>query len=143
MEFILNIVPTAQQRPRHARINGRDITYKSRKQKGNERELEAALLLHRPIIPIEGPVELSFVATFPVPASWPAKRKREAVSSRMWHTSKPDLDNLCKQIKDAMTRLSFWNDDRQVAAYGRIEKRYGERGEWLVVVKKLDEADHD
>lgn len=137
MEFILPITPTAQQRPRHARINGRDITYKSQQQKKNERELESALLPHRPKAPIEGPVELSFVATFPVPASWTAKRKSDAISRRRWHTSKPDTDNLCKQLKDAMTRLGFWNDDRQVAAYGRIEKRYGERGEWLVTVTEL------
>ena len=60
---------------------------------------------------------------------------------KMWHTSKPDTDNLCKQLKDAMTRLGFWADDRQVAAYGRMEKLYGERGEWRVRVRELENVD--
>ncbi len=60
---------------------------------------------------------------------------------KIWHTSKPDTDNLAKQLKDAMTRLGFWGDDRQVAAYGRMEKLYGERGEWRVRVRELENGE--
>lgn len=60
---------------------------------------------------------------------------------KIWHTSKPDTDNLAKQLKDAMTRLGFWGDDRQVAAYGRMEKLYGERGEWRVRVQELESGE--
>lgn len=40
-----------------------------------------------------------------------------------------------------MTRLGFWGDDRQVAAYGRMEKLYGERGEWRVRVRELENGE--
>ena len=45
-----------------------------------------------------------------------------------------------KQIKDAMTRLQFWHDDRQVM---RIvcEKRYGEVGRWEVCVRGTREGE--
>lgn len=141
LSFCIPITPTAQQRPRHARFGSQDVTYKSESQKANERTLEACLLPHRPKTPLSGPLELSFCAFFPVPQSWTKKRREAALRGRMWHTSKPDTDNLCKQLKDAMTRLGFWGDDRQVAAYGRMEKLYGERGEWRVRVRELENGE--
>ena len=135
--FFLPIIPTAQQRPRHARFGGHNVTYKSATQKANERTLEACLLQYRPEKPLCGPLELSFSAIFPVPRSWTKKRREAALRGEMWHTARPDTDNLAKQLKDAMTRLGFWEDDRQVAAYGRCEKKYGERGAWRVSVRTL------
>lgn len=135
--FILPITPTAQQRPRHARIGGHDVTYKSTTQQANERTLEAMLLPHRPKTPLSGPLELSFRATFPIPRSWTKKRREAALRVRIWHTSRPDTDNLAKQLKDAMTRLGFWQDDRQVAVCN-MEKIYGGRGEWRVRVRELE-----
>lgn len=139
--FILPITPTAQQRPRHARVGGgHDVTYKSESQKANERTLEACLLPHRPKTPLSGPLELYFCATFPVPRSWTKKRREAALLGKMWHTSKPDTDNLAKQLKDAMTRMGFWQDDRQVAIC-TAEKCYGGRGEWRVSVSELEDSD--
>lgn len=137
LSFTLPITPTPQQRPRHARFGSQDVTYKSRSQKDNERTLEACLLPYRPKAPLSGPLELCFCAVFPVPVSWPAMRREAARRRGMWHTARPDADNLAKQLKDAMTRLGFWDDDRQVAAC-RMEKRYGGRGEWRVRVRELE-----
>lgn len=141
LSFCLPITPTAQQRPRHARFGAHDVTYKSATQKANERTLEACLLPHRPKTPLSGPLELSFRATFSAPRSRPKKRREAALLGKIWHTSKPDTDNLAKQLKDAMTRLGFWGDDRQVAVYGRMEKLYGERGEWRVRVRELENGE--
>lgn len=139
--FYLHITPTAQQRPRHARVGGHDVTYKSKGQKANECLLEACLFPYVPQKPFIGPVELSFCAIFPVPRSWPKKRREAALRGKIWHTSKPDTDNLAKQLKDAMTRMGFWADDRQVAVYGRVEKFYGKCGEWRVSVRELENTD--
>ena len=46
---------------------------------------------------------------------------------------RPDLDNLCKQLKDACTRLQFWHDDSQVVAL-RCDKIYAETGYWQVAI---------
>lgn len=116
------------------------MTYKSESQKANERTLEAFLLPHRPKTPLSGPLELSFCATFPVPMSWTKKLREEALRGKMWHMARPDADNLAKQLKDAMTRLGFWQDDRQVAAC-HMEKRYGDRGQWRVSVRELESTD--
>jgi len=50
------------------------------------------------------------------------------------------LDNLTKQLKDAMTRLQFWHDDRQVVRLA-CEKRYGETGRWEVCIREMMEGE--
>ena len=51
------------------------------------------------------------------------------------HTVKPDVDNLSKQLLDAMTRLRFWEDDRQVVELV-ARKWYDENPRWVVEVSE-------
>ena len=133
ISFVLNTIPTAQARARHSVVNGHSMTFKSDAQRANEATLDALLAPHAPAAPLNGGIVLEFVAVFPPPKS-ASKKVRTAMLRGEPHTKKPDLDNLAKQIKDAMTRLQFWHDDRQVM---RIvcEKRYGEVGRWEVCVR--------
>lgn len=131
--FRLNCVPTAQERARHTRY-GR--AYKSQNQQANERTLEALLAGHVPLMPITGAIELAFTACFPVPKSVGKGKRAKMLAGEIGHTVKPDLDNLAKQLKDAMTRLRFWHDDRQVTAL-HCAKRYAEKPGWIVRVTGL------
>ena len=65
------------------------------------------------------PVVLDVRFWFPVPKSY--MRKRRPVPEAP-HTSKPDLDNLLKLVKDALNGVA-WSDDAQVVRYRRAEKR--------------------
>lgn len=49
------------------------------------------------------------------------------------HTKKPDLDNLEKQLLDCMTRMRFWEDDRQVYMVAK-KKIYSPSPRWEVTV---------
>ncbi len=118
-------------------FHGFSRTYKSTAQKNNEATLDALLAMHAPDAPMHGAVSLEFTAVFPVPASASKKKQREMLDGHIHHTHKPDLDNLTKQLKDAMTRMQFWQDDRQVVRTV-CEKRYGERGHWLVTVTEIE-----
>lgn len=69
--------------------------------------------------PISGPVALHIVATWPIPPSWPKKRREGA----QWKTSKPDADNVAKAIADACNGI-VWADDSQVVDL-RCVKVYG------------------
>lgn len=60
--------------------------------------------------PLIGPVFLGFVALYPTDRSYPD-----------WKATKPDLDNLIKNVKDAVNKLA-WNDDQQVASYAESGK---------------------
>ena len=131
--FTLPIVPTAQARARHGVVNGHSVTFKSDRQKANEQTLDALLSRYAPAAPMSGAVALEFIAVFPPPRSASKKAREAMLRGTEPHTKKPDLDNLVKQLKDAMTRLQFWCDDRQVVRIS-CEKRYGVVGEWRVAV---------
>ncbi len=138
--FTLRCLPTAQQRPRHMTTpDGFHRTYKSDAQEANERALEALLCPHKPSSPMNGGLELSFRAIYPAPKSCSKKERADMLRGAVCHTVKPDLDNLAKQIKDAMTRLQFWHDDRQVVRL-ICEKRYGEYPAWEVSVRRIGQG---
>lgn len=138
--FTLPIVPTAQARARHGVVNGHSMTFKSDAQRANEQTLDALLSRYAPAAPMSGAVALEFIAVFPPPRSASKKAREAMLRGTEPHTKKPDLDNLAKQLKDAMTRLQFWCDDRQVVRIS-CEKRYGDTGRWEVCIREAMEGE--
>ena len=59
------------------------------------------------------PVSMSIVIRMPVPQSWSKKRQEEACSGALQPLVKPDIDNVCKAILDALNGKA-WRDDTQV-----------------------------
>lgn len=82
---------------------------------------------------MKGPLVLEFVAALPVPKSVSKQARAAMLSGWDYPAKKPDLDNLAKQLKDAMTRMQFWNDDCQIVCL-RADKIYAESGYWQVAV---------
>lgn len=74
--------------------------------------------------PLTGPVLLRVVAIFAIPPSWPKRLQAAAMEGRVWHMSDPDLDQIVKQVKDALKGIAYV-DDNQVAGYLNHAKRYG------------------
>lgn len=72
--------------------------------------------------PWTGPVMLRFTAIFEVPASWPKKLQEAARQGVIYHTAKPDKDNIEKLLVDALNGWAFM-DDAQIQGGG--VKRYG------------------
>ena len=70
------------------------------------------------VLRLEGPVLLEFAALYNHPASWSKKKKAAA----FWKTTKPDLDNIEKLLKDALNGVA-WIDDAQIAGVVKM-KRY-------------------
>lgn len=134
--FTIDCIPTAQARARHTR-SGR--AYKSASQLANERTLEAMLLPFRPAMPFDGALQLRFMAYMPIPLSAGKKRREAMLRGDIGHTTKPDLDNLAKQLMDAMTRLRFWNDDRQIVEL-MASKAYADKPCWRVEVQAAKAA---
>ena len=133
IKFTIPIVPTAQARPKVTVRNGFAHAYKTKDQEANERTIEAWLKDYAPKMPLAGPLVLEFVAALPVPHSVSKKAREAMLCGFSMPTKKPDLDNLAKQLKDAMTRQQFWGDDKQVVCL-RCEKIYAETGYWHVSV---------
>lgn len=113
------------------------VAYKEARQKERENELDDLLEQRAPEKPLEGPLGLEFIAGMPIPASTSKKDREAMLRGEIAHTRKPDLDNLGKQLLDAMTRAKFWHDDRQVVSL-RCSKRYAAAPGWEVAVYSLE-----
>jgi len=67
--------------------------------------------------PKTGPLAVSVVFAMPVPESWSKKKQQQARSNELWHTSRPDADNLLKLVLDAANGV-LWVDDAQLVMVG-------------------------
>jgi Holliday junction resolvase RusA-like endonuclease len=81
---------------------------------------------------LQGALELRMVVTSAIPASWPRKRRQEALEGTLRPTGKPDCDNYLKMV-DALNGV-VWIDDSQLVDVS-VSKRYGEVPGTVIEVK--------
>lgn len=93
--------------------------------------IAAAAAQHKPAEPIAGPVRLRLCFYLARPKGHCVANKPERglrPNAPVWHTGKPDSDNLAKAVMDALTQCGwFWGDDAQVAIL-TVAKRYADSG---------------
>lgn len=132
-EFFLPILPKAQRRSRSRAIktksgNWTAMNYKDKEQETQEENLRSLLYEHKPETPWTGPIWLNVIITLPIPKSKPKKWRLLAAYRQIYHTTKPDIDNLLKHLKDCMKGI-FYNDDRQIVMV-QAKKVYGDLPGW-------------
>lgn len=118
LEFFMDMIPptsTHQQRGCAFR-NGKRIYY-DRENGAAEEKLRAYLAQHIPKEPFQFAVRLEVKWCFPI---------KDIQADGEPYTKKPDADNLCKALLDIMTKLRFWNDDKQIYEL-HFGKYYSER----------------
>lgn len=130
VSFTIAGKPFGKQRPRA----GQGRIYTPKETVSFERTVGtiAAPLFPAPFV---GPVSLTIVATFGLPASWSNKQKARMLDQP--HTQKPDLDNIAKAIKDGLSRIAY-ADDSQVAEL-MATKIWAEVPSLHVTVETLEE----
>ncbi len=136
MRITIPLIPKGQRRARHTARGGFSRTYKDATQRHEENALMAYLAGHVPEKPISGPVALTFTAYLPIPVSKPKKWKAGAIAGEIRPCVKPDLDNIGKHLKDCLTTMRFWKDDRQVVVL-RAEKKYSDNPRWEIEIKGI------
>lgn len=88
---------------------------------------------------IEGPVYLAVEAILEIPKSWPKWKREAALAGDIMPTTKPDLDNIAKIIKDGLNEV-VWRDDAQVCGEGLV-KGYGlEPGVTIIIAEMSQQA---
>lgn len=134
LSFFVPGTPCGKGRPRFSRKSGRAYTpektaaYESVIAYAGHAAMDGAPLL-------EGAVGIILTATFQIPASWSQKRKKAALEGRVWHTGRPDGDNIEKAVGDALNGI-IWKDDSQIARCS-FTKIYGEKPGLHVFVEAL------
>ena len=138
--FTLPICPVAQQRARHTATGGIVRTYKAPEQRIQEKRLIAHLMQFRPPEPLAGPLLLGVKAYLAMPRCKSKKFHAGAEAGIIRPTTKPDLDNLIKHLKDCLTAANFWLDDRQVVGYlPETGKYYAWEPRWEIEIQTLEE----
>jgi Holliday junction resolvase RusA-like endonuclease len=113
IRFTVPSVPVAQPRPRAGILRGHARIYKD-----NTHPVHAfkacVQMAAREVYqdaPLDGPLGLRAAFVMPRPQRLTKKR---GPNDRCWCPTRPDLDNLEKALKDALTGI-LWRDDAQVA----------------------------
>lgn len=105
--------PTAQGRPKFARIGNGVRAYDPAKSRDYKQSVRAAALEVKPDVLLEGALSLVVMAYRTVPKSFSKKKAAQAIAQEIQPTTRPDLDNIIKGIKDALKGV-IWRDDSQV-----------------------------
>jgi len=108
ISFVIPIAPKGKAR--HRTANGRAYTPSDQVKWEQQFALFAAE--HRPEQTLIGPLGLYITAVFPRPKRLLRKKDPEGF---IFHIKKPDADNVCKSICDALNDTGWWRDDSQVA----------------------------
>lgn len=115
--------PCGKGRPRFSRKTGH--AYTPEKTRSYESMLQGAAITAMNGTPMfEGPVAITVTAYFPVPASWPKRKRWEALSGKSRPAKRPDADNLLKAV-DSLNSVVFRDDAQIVDA--RITKHYSDQ----------------
>lgn len=119
ISFIVEGVPVAKGRPRFSSVGKFVKTYTPKKTLDYERKVFNVAVQHRESTPYLGPIQMSLLFLFPRP-----KRLANKVDPGP-HMTKPDIDNLCKSVIDAIVNAQIIKDDTQIshltAAKGYVE----------------------
>lgn len=122
--------PIAKKRPRFFRRGNFTGTYNPQETEEGRWLLAASGKISERISkPIETSIDMTIRFIMPIPSSWSKKKKDNPVP----HTSKPDIDNMCKFCLDCLNGYLF-KDDKQITTLVAI-KEYGDCPETIITVK--------
>lgn len=133
--------PVAKGRPRATSFQGRARTYtpaKTRNYESHVREVAAGRMQELGLAPFRRPVEVEIGAVMPVPRSWSAKKRAQAIAGVVAHVSRPDLDNIAKAVLDAVNGVVI-EDDCQIVSMVSV-KHYGEAPKVVLFVREVATA---
>jgi len=127
--------PIAQARPRFVRRGKFVTTYNPQESEAGRFALSVMHSLPEGFKPYLGPLRLSCEFFMPIPQSATKRQKAEIEIGLRKHIKKPDLDNLCKFVKDACTGI-VWVDDSQVVQL-EARKKYSNQPATVIEIVEL------
>lgn len=137
-EFTVLGEPQALKRHRTFRRGNFVGTYDP--SKADKKDFVAAIQQNAPPKPIDAPLAITVKFYFSRPKSHYRTGKYAGVlkpNAPIWHTKRPDIDNLLKFIADSLNGV-FWRDDTLICQVVKMSKRYSDRPRTEIYIKILD-----
>lgn len=114
IEFVIPGVTQAQERPRFSRQGKNVKTYDAPKSKSYKDFVKLVAWQHKPSELITTAIKLTANIYIMPPKKYHTGPKRVLIErDELRPTTKPDLDNLIKGIKDGCSKI-IWHDDSQI-----------------------------
>lgn len=135
IEFTVYGEPVAQARARATTINGRVKMYDPKKSSEYKNYIRLVASQHAPKELLDGPIQLDVKIYKPTLKSFSKKKKEMAEQGVLRPTTKPDVDNYVKAIKDALKNV-IWKDDSQVVDL-QVSKYYSEKPRIEVKIEQI------
>lgn len=79
---------------------------------------------------------MRIIAYFSIPKATSKKQRERMKSGRVHPAKKPDIDNICKVVADALNGIAY-DDDRQIT-YAEIAKRYDDAPRLTVTIFEME-----
>ena len=127
--------PIAQARPRFVRRGKFVTTYNPQETEAGRFALSVMAQLPEGFEPYRGALSLFCSFDMPIPKSATKRQKGEIEIGIRKHVKKPDLDNLCKFVKDACNGI-VWQDDSQVVQL-HARKGYSSQPSTVIEISEL------
>lgn len=130
MKHVITIPGVPTPWARTAKYRGRSITPAGQiNAQGNIAQLAALEWRGRELL--GGPVALSCIFRFTVPK----RLEKQQDERRFWKTSRPDIDNLVKQVSDALNGI-VWRDDAVVCSLS-ADKCFDTKPSTTIVIEEM------
>lgn len=136
IEFTVLGEPVAQGRPRAGICNGKINMRDPMKSRNFKQYVGLVASQYAPDKLLEGPLQLEVKVYKPSLKSFSKKKALAAEEGLLRPTTKPDVDNYVKGVKDALNKV-IWNDDSQVVDL-KVSKWYSEKPRVEVIIKELN-----
>lgn len=127
--------PVAQGRPKFSTAGGFVKAYDPAKSRNYKDYVRLAAAEHAPASLLEGPIGMMLTIYRSMPKSFSKRKAAAAEAGELRPTTKPDVDNYLKGVKDALKGV-IWKDDSQVVEVF-VQKRYSSRPRIEVKIKDL------
>jgi Holliday junction resolvase RusA-like endonuclease len=88
-------------------------------------------------LPATTGLKAQFLFEMPIPKTISSARKKEILSGKVLHTTKPDIDNLIKLFTDCLKKIVI-NDDAQIVKYDPpSEKYYSQEPKTIIILREI------
>ena len=142
--LMMTLEPKPKERPRAAIIAGRARIFTPKTTEAYEKEIRKAWTKANGETPEEGPLRVRIYFGLPIPKSATKANRALMVLRKVFPTKRPDLDNLCKAVLDALNEVAY-KDDSQIVTMA-TRKNYAEVPYVKVILsdeKPKEEVDTD
>lgn len=133
IEFFIPFKPRAKQSVKFTKL-GRKYTPKDVKE--NALSLASLIAPHRPDTPLQGPLRAVYTVHYPWRTSDSQRRRAKGPRAK---DTKPDCENILKQLNDVFEDSGFFVNDAQIAEQA-VSKVYDGTVGVDVMIEQMDEG---